>query len=179
MNTYISLLRGINVGGHSQIKMKDLTGLYESSGFKNVKTYVQSGNVVFDSSMDDGEKIVKKIEKNIKTKFGFDVKLIIRTPDELNKIIKTNPFLKRAEVDKERLYMVFLSEKPDASLMKNLDIKKAPEEEFQIINKEIYLYLPKGFGTAKLQVGVFEKKLKIPATARNWKTVNALAEMVK
>ena len=170
MNTYISLLRGINVGGHAQIKMKDLTEIYNSSGFKNVRTYLQSGNVIFDSSTNNDEKIIKKIENNIETKYGFKVKIILRTPDELNKIIKLNPFLKRADVDKERLYLTFLSEKPEASSVKNLEIKKAPDEEFQIINKEIYLYLPNGFGTAKLQVGLFEKKLKITATARNWKT---------
>ena len=93
MNTYISFLRGINVGGHSKIKMKELIELYESLGLKNVKTYVQSGNVVFESNGNNINQIIKKIETGIQKQFGLDVKVMVRTPDEIKRIIKNNPFL--------------------------------------------------------------------------------------
>jgi len=177
MNTYISFLRGINVGGHSKIKMKELIELYESLGLKNVKTYVQSGNVVFESNGNNINQIIKKIETGIQKKFGLDVKVIIRTPDEIKRIIKNNPFLKRKGVDIIRLHVTFLSGKPEPALIKGLKVNKKESEEFIISGSEIYLYFPEGMGTAKLQPGILEKKLNVAATARNWNTVNALAEM--
>lgn len=179
MNTYITLVRGINVSGQKMIKMPALVNLYESIGFKNVSTYIQSGNLLFKSSISSPDKIAEKIEKNIKSTFGFEVKVIIRTPEELKMVINKNPFLKRDRIDTIRLYVSFLSNEPDKKLIKDLQINKNESEEFQIIGKEIYLYLPQGFGNAKLQAGVFEKKLNVSATARNWKTVNALYEMAK
>jgi uncharacterized protein (DUF1697 family) len=178
MNTYISFLRGINVGGHAKIKMKELSELYESFGFKNVKTYVQSGNVVFDSA-GESDKISKKIETGIQKQFGLDVKVMVRTPEEIKRIIKNNPFLKRKAIDIVRLHVIFLSEKPEPALIKDLKVNKKESEEFIISGSEIYLYFPEGMGTAKLQPGILEKKLNVAATARNWNTVNALAEMAK
>jgi uncharacterized protein (DUF1697 family) len=179
MNTYISFLRGINVGGHAKIKMKDLAELYESLGFKNVRTYVQSGNVVFESNGNNIDPIIKKIETGIQKQFGLDVKVMVRTPEEIKRIIKNNPFLKRKDIDIVRLHVIFLSRKPEPALIKDLKINKKESEEFLISGSEIYLYFPEGMGTAKLQPGILEKKLNIAATARNWNTVNALAEMSK
>lgn len=177
MNTYISLLRGINVGGHAKIKMKGLAELYESLGFKNVRTYVQSGNVVFESNGNNINQIIKKIETGIQKKFDLSVKVTIRTQEEIKRIIKNNPFLKRKTIEIERLHVIFLSEKPDPALIKNLKVNKKESEEFIICGSEIYLYFPEGMGTAKLQPGILEKKLNVAATARNWNTVNALAVM--
>ena len=176
MNIYISFLRGINVGGHAKIKMKDLAELYESLGFKNVRTYLQSGNAVFESNS-ESDKISKKIETGIQKQFDLSVKVMIRTPEEIKRIIKNNPFLKRKAIDIERLHVVFLSEKPEPALIKDLKVNKKESEEFIISGSEIYLYFPEGMGTAKLQPGILEKKLNVAATARNWNTVNALAEM--
>jgi uncharacterized protein (DUF1697 family) len=177
MSKYISLLRGINVTGKNMIKMAEMVKLYESMGFKNIKTYLQSGNVIFDTSSNDAQKMIKKIEKGIETNFGFQVKVIILSPDELKQVIKKNPFLKRKGIDKNHLYVSFLSEAPDSELLKNLSINKNPSEEFQIIEKAVYLCLPEGYGRTKLQAGIFEKKLNVTATARNWKTVNALNDL--
>ena len=177
--TYISLLRGINVSGQKMIKMSELASLYESIGFGNVRTYVQSGNVIFESTINDPVKIQNKIEKGLEANFGYQVKVIIRTPDEIKEIIKKNPFIKKPGVDIIRLYVSFLSNVPAPALLKDLTVNKKPSEEFKIIGKEVYLYMPEGFGTSKLQIGVFEKKLSTIATARNWKTVNMLYELSK
>jgi uncharacterized protein (DUF1697 family) len=115
----------------------------------------------------------------IKRSFNFDVKVIIRTPSELKQVISKNPFIKRKGIDTARLYLSFLSGKPDPALLKELKVNKKDSEEFLISGKEIYLYLPEGYGTTKLQIGIFEKKLKLAATARNWKTVNALYVMAQ
>jgi uncharacterized protein (DUF1697 family) len=176
MNTYISLLRGINVSGHKMIKMEDLINLYKSLKFENVRTYVQSGNVIFNTSARDQEKILKKLETNIESRFGFPVKVIIRTHGELYQVIKKNPFIKRTGIDISKLYISFLSDKPAAGLIKDIKLNKNETEEYQIIGKEVYLYLPEGYGNTKLQIGIFEKKLNVIATARNWKTVNTLYE---
>ena len=176
MNTNISLLRGINVGGHAKIKMKELAEMYESLGFKNVKTYVQSGNVVFDAA-GEPDKLSKNIESGIKKQFALDVKVMVRTPEEIKRIIKANPFLKRKGIDIIRLHVVFLSAKPEPAIVKDLKVNKKESEEFIIAGSEIYLYFPKGMGTAMLQPGILEKKLNVAATARNWNSVNALAEM--
>ncbi len=178
MNHYISLLRGINVSGQKMIKMAELVELYESLGFRNVKTYMQSGNVVFESTTNDAIKVSKKLEQNISSHFGFHASVFILTPADIKQVISKNPFLKRKGIDENRLYVSFLSEKPGTALVKNIDVKKDASEEFRIIDRAVYLYLPNGFGRAKLQVGVFEKKLNVTATARNWKTVNALNKIV-
>ncbi len=104
--TYIALLRGINVSGQKIIKIDELRKLFESLGFKNVKTYIQSGNVIFNSQIESIDKIVKLIEKKIKEVFSFDVTVIIRNRDELGKIIQTNPFSKTKPI--EKLYVIFL-----------------------------------------------------------------------
>ena len=175
--TYIALLRGINVSGQKIIKIDELRKLFESLGFENVKTYIQSGNVVFKSQINRPEKIVKSIERKIKEVFSFDVTVIIRTHDELKKIIRTNPFLKNKPI--ERLYIIFLSNISDNENVEKLQPYKSKTEEFRIIGKEIYLFYPDGYGRSKLTNNIFESKLGVKATTRNCNTVNKLFEMSK
>lgn len=175
--TYIALLRGINVSGQKIIKIDELSKLFEDLGFKNVKTYIQSGNVVFNSKIESSEKIVKSVEKKIKEVFSFDVTVIIRTGDEFRKIIQTNPFLKTKLVDK--LYVTFVSNIIDNKYLEKLHKYKSESEEFRLIGKEIYLYYPDGYGRTKLTNNIIESKLGVKATTRNWNTVNKLFEMSK
>ena len=176
MNTYISMLRGINVSGHNKIKMEELKNLYETLGFSNVQTYIQSGNVVFKSSDTNISKLINKIEQKIKKSFSFYVPVLIRTKNDLQKLIANNPFTKK---DSSKLYITFLSDTPIQSAVDEITKIKDISEEFIISGKEIYLFYPNGYGKSKLTNNYFERKLKLSATTRNWKTVNKLLELAE
>lgn len=178
MKKFIALLRGINVSGQRLIKMSDLKILFEKVGFKGVETYLQSGNVIFTSKETSTEKLSLKISSAIKKQFGFDVQLIVVTLEEIEQVVKKNPFIKKKK-EAEKLYVVFLSEKP---LIENMDklnsIDYAPEE-YIIDEKYIYLFVPNGYGKAKLNNNLFENKLKVFGTTRNLNTIKALFELTE
>ena len=178
MRTFVSILRGINVSGQKKILMVDLKTLFESINLKEVITYIQSGNVIFKSSeslSDLGFAI--KIEKAVYKKYGFEVPVIIRTKDEIQKIISTNPFLKEKNIDPRKLHITFLSEIPSAENVESIESIKYSPDRFIISGREIYLHIPVSYGETKLSNNFFEKKLKVRATTRNWNTVNKLLEL--
>lgn len=175
---YIALLRGINVGGSNKIKMGDLTRLFESLGYRNVRTYIQSGNVVFESG-DETSDASTKLEKSIKEEFGFEVGVIIRESLEFGSILKNNPLLKKPGLDKEYLHVTLLRDLPQKEKILNFEISKDDNEKYEIGGREIFLYCPNGYGKSKLQNNTFEKKLGTKATTRNWKTMQKLLEMAK
>ncbi len=176
MKTYIALLRGINVSGQKKIKMADLKALFEKLNFSNVRTYIQSGNVIFNNNSSGTNQLENKIKKAITNQYGFKVDVIIKSVKELENIISNNPFLPRKK-DTDKMYVTFLSEIPASKkLSKTKEADFSPEEYF-IDRKNIYLFLPKGYGRAKLNNNYFENKLKVFATTRNWKTVNKLFEL--
>ena len=180
MQTFISILRGINVSGQKKILMAELKVLYESLKFKDVITYIQSGNVLFKSNekLSDIE-FATKIEKAIYKKYAFEVPVIIRNKDEIQKIISVNPFLKEKNMEEKRLYVTFLSEMP---VKENIEIVKGFDfspDRFFIIGKEVYLCVSNGYGETKLSNNFFEKKLKVNATTRNWNTVQKLFELAE
>jgi uncharacterized protein (DUF1697 family) len=170
------MLRGINVSGKNRIKMEELRELYESLGFENVQTYVQSGNLIFESTETDAAKISTKIEKKIERVFGFDVPVFVRTKSEFQRLIKNTPF---AGKDTTKLHVTFLSEAPTNLPIDELNAAKAKNEEFSISGKEIYLYCPNGYGITKLSNNFFERRLNVSATTRNWKTVSTLLSMAE
>ena len=174
MSIYISLLRGINVGGQKKILMADLKALYESAGFKNVTTYVQSGNVVFESPEKSCAELEKKIENAILKKYGFEVSTIIRDTNSFKKVIGNNPYSDISKKDPVLPYVIFLKDLPGSSSIKDIEIPKDEKGEFKIIGSEIYLNPVSSYGRTKLNNVFFEKKLKVSSTARNWKTVMAL-----
>ncbi len=174
MPTYISILRGINVGGNKEIKMDLLAKLYASLGFKNVRTYIRSGNLIFEAPAAGEEKLAEKIKKKILGATGFDVEVVLRTKEELAKIIKSNPFPPgRAGA---QTCVAFLASVPK-EIPADLDSVKQKGEELVIKGKEIYLYYPGGYATTKLTTNYFERKLKVVMTTRNWNTVEKLMEM--
>jgi uncharacterized protein (DUF1697 family) len=175
---YIALLRGINVGGQKKIKMVDLKNMFETLGFKNVKTYIQSGNIVFDYDCTNTTKLGNYIEKKISETFGFFVKAIIRTDEEFRNLVNNNPFVKEPNVELDKLYVTFMLDIPEPSTVIFLDVKKEENEKFLIISREVYLYCPNGYGRTKLNNAMFEKKLKNVATTRNWKTINNIVENI-
>jgi uncharacterized protein (DUF1697 family) len=178
MYTFISLLRGINVSGQKSIRMPELKALYEAMGFSNVITYVQSGNVVFDCAESVANKTGAVIEKEIEKSFGFSAPVIMREAHDLQRIIDGNPFVHPRNEDPAKLHVTFLSKLPPAELADNLKIPPGIEDEYVLSGKEIYLFCPNGYGKTKLSNGFFERKLKVLATTRNWKTVLALHDII-
>ena len=177
MKTYISILRSINVGGQKIIKMADLLTLYNSLGFVNCKTYIQSGNVVFKAKEKDAQKLSKLIVKTINEQFGFWVPVIVIELNNLMQIITANPFVINDNIDTSHLHITFLENQPNTDDIDLLNQYKDPIDSFVIINQCIYLHCPNGYGNTKLHNVFFEKKLKQTATTRNWKTVNELLKL--
>ena len=175
MNTFVSLLRGINVSGKNIIKMSELKSLLISLGFENVETYIQSGNIIFTSSLIDELEIAKIIEKSIKNKFNLDVPTLTINQNNFQQIIENNPFSDKNPV---HLYFTFLFDKPDNVSFDKLKRAIKDKEDFVINSNIIYLYLPYGAGRTKLSNNFFENKLGLRATSRNFRTVDKLSGFI-
>lgn len=176
MTVVIGLLRGVNVGGHNQISMEKLRAICVSLGLRNPQTYIQSGNVVFGTAARDLAKLAVRLESAIDDQLGFRPSVILRTADELRKIGELNPFAKRPDFNPAKLAVFFLVETPAADLRSKLAAIKVGPEEIQSDGQELYIYFPDGMGRSKLPP-VLDRILRMPATARNWNTVNKLLEM--
>lgn len=177
MPTYISILRGINVSGKKKILMADLKALYEGLGFTNVRTYIQSGNVIFESNnKEHSRSMLQRIKNAITEKYGFDVPIMVRNAADFAEVIETNPFLQKENVDTKSLYVTFLAEVPSAEHLEQLAAVNYPPDQFEIIGRNIFIHCEK-YGRTKLTNTFFERKLKVTATTRNWKTINKLYEM--
>jgi len=177
MPIYISMLRGINVGGHKRIKMDRLRESFEALGFERVKTYIQSGNVVFQAGKISISGLSGKIEERILSDFGFSVSVISRTSDEMGKLIADNPFLKERGIDLEKLHVTFLSAAPAPAALKKLaDLTVAPDR-FHCFGKQIYFHLPNGVSGSVLMKSPVDRVLAVVPTTRNWRTVNQLYAM--
>jgi uncharacterized protein (DUF1697 family) len=174
--TYAALLRGINVGGNKRIAMADLRSLVEGLGHESVKTHLQSGNVVFASPKRSDAALAAGMEKAIKAELGMDVSVMVRRANELAAVLKAAPYGKRTS-DHKRLHVAFLSEKPRAAAVKGFGIEEFAPDEMTVIGREAYLLYPDGYARTKLTNAVLEKKLGVRATSRNWRTVEALAEL--
>ena len=179
MVKYISMLRGINISGHKLIKMEELRALYESLGFENVRSYIQSGNVIFECPDSDVSELEMKIENEIEETFGFPVNVTIRTKKEFQEVIENNPFYgETRREDIKKLHVTFLSDTPTASSLQEIEGSTYGPDQMVIAGKEIYVFCPDGYGRTKFTNNFFEKKLKLSATSRIWKTVNRLYDMV-
>ena len=166
--------------GHNSIKMTDLAALYSNIGFIQAETFIQSGNVIFNSDKDiTSADIALEIEKAINAKYGYDVPVMIRTIHEMNSIIKSNPYLAEPEFDPAKMAVIFLHDKPtDLQIQKVADVNYPPDK-FKITGKEIYTFCPNGFGRTKIYTNFFENKMKVTGTARNWKTITTLINLAE
>ena len=156
--------------------MPELKSAFESVGFEDVVTYIQSGNVVFRSSSGGAKEIAARIEQQVAEVFGLNITVVVRTPAELKSIAKSNPFLRR-EADFTKLHVVFLNRRPTAKAIAQLEPERSPPDEFRVHGREIYLHVPNGFGRSKLALDYFERRLRVDGTARNWKTLLKLLEL--
>jgi uncharacterized protein (DUF1697 family) len=177
MKTYFSILRGINVSGQKSIKMADLKAIYESLGFSNVQTYIQSGNVVFNSTMIDCNEIIKVIQFAILEQYNFDVPVFVFTIQDLDETIDGVELMKLKQEHFDKLHVTFLSSIPHFDLVNKLKEFDFSPDFFVIKENVIYVYCPNGYGKTKLSNTFFENKLKISATTRNWKSVHALKDL--
>ena len=170
MPTYVGLLRGVNVGGKNKLPMAELRALVETLGCTDVTTYIQSGNVVFTSAK---AVAATTLEAAIKDEFGIGITVVLRTPAELAKVVKANPF---ASGDQSFVHVGFMAGKPSKPVVAKLDAERFEPEEFAVRGAELYLYLPNGMGRTKLP-DYLGRQLKIPTTVRNWNTVLKLLEL--
>jgi len=175
MTVYISMLRAVNVGGTSRIKMDALRAVYESIGLNDVRTLLQSGNVVFRSSLNDRERLVKRITQELERQLELQVDVIVRTLAELADIVERGPVLS-PHADPSKLLVMFLSGVPDAAAQAALGKWHKGPEMLEMRGPEIYLYYPEGVGRSKLSGAVIENKLNTSGTARNWNTLQKLLE---
>lgn len=179
MAVIISMLRGVNVGGHKKVKMDALCTLCGSLGLRDAQTYVQSGNVIFRTEGRDLARLRKRIEDGIEKTFGFHSDVILRTPADLRDVVAGNPFASRSGIEPKKLTVTFLASDPGQEAREKLLAIKAEPEELRIEGRELYIYYPNGMARPKLQWPIIEKALKTSGTARNWNTVTKLLEMAE
>ncbi len=172
---FVALLRGINVGGKNKLPMKALVGLFEEAGCRDVRTYIQSGNVVYRAGSHLGKAVPASVAKAIERELGLQVPMVIRTAAELAAVVQENPFLKQG-VDPKFLHVAFLAGKPTKAQVRALDPERSPRDEFVVSGRELYLHCPEGMARTKLTNAYLDSKLETVSTVRNWKTVNVLAE---
>jgi uncharacterized protein (DUF1697 family) len=178
--TFIALLRGINVSGHKLVEMKRLRQSFEALGLGNVRTYLQSGNVVFEwpeAASAGIAAMAGTLAEKIERDFGFSVPLTLVTAEALAEVVKENPFLKTPGVDLSKLHVTFLSEAPAAAGLKKMSMLAAGPDRFACRGRSVYLHCPGGYGNTKLSNNAIERTLSAVATTRSWKTVTTLLQM--
>ena len=178
MPTYISMLRGINLLGHKRVEMARLREMFEGMGFEQVRTYINSGNVVFKAGRSATSELSRSIEARMQAEFGFSVLVISRTAQELGRAIQGNPFVKESRSDPAKVFIGFMAQTPKADAVEKLRARATKAERVHGCDKEIYAYYMDGMGKARLLThGVLERVLGVATTMRNWNTVSRLYEM--
>jgi uncharacterized protein (DUF1697 family) len=179
MAVIICMLRGVNVGGHNQIKMDALKALCVSLKLKDPQTYVQSGNVIFQTDEKDLAKLTKRIQDAIERKVGFRPGVVLRTATDVKEVVARNPFAGRSGIEPGKLLVNFLAAEPDREAReKALAIKIGPEE-LHLLGREAYIYFPNGQGRSKLPWSKIERALGTSGTGRNWSSVTKMLEIAE
>lgn len=176
MKTYVALLRGINVGGKRRLPMKELVGLFEDVGALEVRTYIQSGNVVFAPGSTSVAELQSELERAIEARFGFDVPVVMRTVEALREAVSHNPFVATG-ADPRHLHMGFLADAPTDGAVASLDPARSDVDSFRVLGAEVHLHVPGGMGRTKLTTDWFDRRLGTTMTVRNWRTVHKLIEI--
>jgi len=176
MTRYVALLRGINVGGRTRVAMADLRRLALDLGHTQVETYVQSGNLLFGSPAGKPARLAGELERRIAKDLGVSVTVLVRTGDDLARVVAANPFL-GGSADPAKLHVTFLAAAPDPERGAQLEAPAGQPDQLSLAGREVYLHTPNGYGRSKLSNAFLEKRLGVAATTRNWKTVGRLAEL--
>ena len=174
---YVALLRGINVGGKHRLPMSELVGFCEALGCTDVRTYIQSGNVVFSASRALARALPKRLSEAIMEQAGLSVPVVIRASSELHEVVQANPFVGRG-IQTKVLHVAFLQRAPRAPDLGSLDHWRCTPDEFEVVGSNVYLHCPRGFARTKLTTAYFDTRLRVVSTVRNWKTVLTLDDMV-
>jgi uncharacterized protein (DUF1697 family) len=177
MNTWIALFRGVNVGGKQMLPMKDLRAMLEADGCTDVKTYIQSGNVVFRCPVGEASRVAARLRAAVAKGRGYEPNVLVLTLKELEKAVAGNPF-PDADTNPKSLHLFFLAERPTKPDTKAMDAIKAKTESYALEDRVLYLHAPAGFGISKLAQRA-ERLLGVDATARNWLTVTTMLELAK
>jgi uncharacterized protein (DUF1697 family) len=175
MTVYVAMLRGVNVGGNS-LKMDWLRQACEKLGWQNVRTYVQSGNIVFSSRASAG-KLAQMLKVTIDAQTRLPVAVVLRSAADMEKVVADNPFLKQKGIDATKLHVTFLGKAPVKPALDRLDALAGTRDQYRLAGSELYLHCPINYGETKLSNGAIEKVLGVGATTRNWKTVTTLHVM--
>jgi uncharacterized protein (DUF1697 family) len=178
VETYLALLRGINVGGKNKLPMKDLADLFGQAGCRDVRTFIQSGNVIFRADPELSPALPGVITTGIAERFGLRVPVMLRTTEQLVHVVHSNPFIEEG-ADHNTLHVVFLADQPANQMIEKLDPDRSPPDIYIVRDREIYLRLPNGAGNSKLTNAYFDSKLATISTGRNWRTVTALCELMR
>ena len=174
--THVALLRGINVGGRNTLPMARLIELFEDAGCESVRTYIQSGNVVFQAPAARARLVPAAVTSAIATELGLDVPIVTRTASELERIVSANPFVAPG-TDLGLLHIGFLADRPNAARGAGLDPNRSPPDEFALHEGELYLRCPNGMARTKLTTAYFDSTLQTVTTIRNWRTTLKLLEL--
>lgn len=176
MERVIALLRGINVGGRNKVPMQELRTVFSALGHEAVRTHAHSGNVVFQPAGKNLDHMTDELEQAIHTAFGFEGKVILRTTRELMDVAAGHP-LAAPGIEPAKLHVVFLGSVPEDEAVARLDPERSPPDRFDVSDRHIYVRYPNGAARSKLTADYFERTLGVPATARNWNTVQKLVDM--
>lgn len=175
---YAALLRGVNVGGANKIAMASLADLFLQAGCRNVQTYIQSGNVVFAAQPKVALAAVSAVCSAVQQQFGFQTQIVLRSLEEMERIAASHPFF-RDDEELGKFHVVFLADAPSPERIAALDPQRSPPDQFKVLGKEVYLYMPNGMARTKLSNAYFDSKLKTVSTVRNWRTVQKLLELMR
>jgi uncharacterized protein (DUF1697 family) len=179
MPTYVSFLRGINLGSHNRIAMPALTNLYQDQGFTAVQTYLQSGNVVFDAPEEDADALEIRFSEAIRTTWGLEVPVLLRTREAVTTMLIVNPYAARAEAAPTACHITLLSSAPLPAQAEALALVSSAPDECTLLGREVYLYCPGGYGNTKFSNAFIERKLKVTATTRNLNTMRAMLTLAE
>lgn len=174
---YIALMRGINVGGRNRLPMKDLALLFEEAGCRHVRTYIQSGNVVFRAPREVST-LAARISKSIAGRYQLRTPIVLLSREELTTVVAGNPFLQRG-TPSDQLHAAFLADTPTRAQMAALDAGRSPGDSFEAAGRCVYLHLPNGAAQTRLTNAYLDATLKTTSTLRNWRTVQAIAELAR
>lgn len=174
---HVALMRGINVAGRNTLPMQDLAAIFAAAGCTDVRTYIQSGNVVYRASAANAKHVPALVTTAIAAQFGYKVPLVVRTAAEFTSVLAANPFLKRS-TDLKILHVAFLAAVPTAAQSAALDPKRSPPDRFVLVGRDLYLHLPNGAGGSKLTNDYLDRTLGTVSTVRNWNTVQKIAALL-